>query len=159
MPSKPASGFTLIELMVTLAIVALLGALTVPVLQVAAQRSKEEQLRHALREIRDAIDAYKKAGDEGEIDIPAEASGYPPNLDLLVEGVTRKETRKKGKLYFLRRVPRDPMDERLEVSASATWGKRSFASEAKDPAEGDDVFDVYSLSSKNGLNGTPYSAW
>ena len=159
MQSKRTSGFTLLELMVTLTIVAMLGMLTVPVLQVAVQRGKEEQLRQALREIRNALDAYKKAADEGEIEIPTEASGYPPNLDILAEGVPRRESKKKGKLYFLRRVPRDPMNDRTELTASATWGKRSFASEARDPVEGDDVYDVYSLSSKAGLNGTPYSAW
>jgi general secretion pathway protein G len=156
--SRRLAGFTLLELMVTLAIVAVLGLLTVPVLQISVQRAKEQELRLALREIRAALDAYKRAGDEGEIEVPVDASGYPPSLEVLVDGVARRDANKKGKLYFLRRVPRDPMAD-TELSATATWGKRSYASEANDPHEGVDVYDVYSLSSKPGLNGIPYSAW
>ena len=112
-PSRQ-NGFTLIELVVTLAIVAVLGLLTVPVLQVTRQRIKEQALQHALREIRDALDAYKRAADAGVIDVDIEASGYPATLEVLVDGVPRQENLKKqknvSKLYFLRRIPRDPMD-------------------------------------------------
>lgn len=159
MRSKRHAGFTLIELMVTLVIVAVLGMITVPVVEVTLQRGKERDLRHALREIRDALDAYKRASEEGTIESANDASGYPPNLEMLVEGVPRRDDSKKGKLYFLRRIPRDPVNDQLELSPSATWGKRSFASEASDPHEGDDIFDVYSLSGKTGLNGIPYMAW
>jgi len=159
MRSERNAGFTLIELMVTLVIVAVLGMLTVPVVEVTLQRGKERDLRHALREIRDALDAYKRASEEGAIESVNDASGYPPNLEMLVEGVPRRDDRKKGKLYFLRRIPSDPMNDRPDLSPSATWGKRSFASEASDPHEGEDIFDIYSVSGKTGLNGTPYMAW
>ena len=157
-PSRSA-GFTLLELMVTLAIVAVLGLLTVPVLQISVQRAKEQELRTALHEIRGALDAYKRAAEANDIEVPPEASGYPPNLEMLVSGVPWRDPQKKGKLYLLRRLPRDPMNPQTELSPVATWGQRSYASEASDPQSGADVFDVYSLSNKLGLNGIPYSAW
>ena len=169
---RASEGFTLIELLVTLAIVAVLGAMIVPVVQVGKQREKEQLLMAALREIRGGIDAYKRAGEEGLIEIAPEVSGYPPNLDMLVEGVARRETEDKplkgkgrsakplsGKIYFLRRVPRDPMNDDLGLTPSQTWGKRSFSSESTDPREGEDVYDIYSLSPKRGLNGSLYAAW
>jgi general secretion pathway protein G len=153
------AGFTLIELLVTLAILSVLAVMTVPVAQVTIQRHKEETLRAALREIRQAIDAYKKAGDEGLFDVEADASGYPPNLAVLVDGVVKSQDTQGKKLYFLRRIPRDPMNEQTELSDEATWGKRSFDSEADDPREGNDVYDIYSLSDQEGLNGVPYKKW
>ncbi len=117
------------------------------------QRNKEQDLRVALRELRGAIDAYKRAGDEGRIERPADASGYPPTLAALAEGV--KDRSKKdddSKIYFLRRVPVDPL-------TGEDWGLRSYASSAKDPKEGKDVFDVYSKSDQVGLNGRPYKEW
>lgn len=157
--NKALRGFTLLELLVVLAIVAVLGGLLAPVLQVSVQRSKEQQLRHALQEIRDALDAYKRASEEGTIETAPEGSGYPPSLELLAEGVTPRDPKKKGKMYFLRRVPRDPMNEQRELAAAQTWGKRSYDSEPQAPREGADVYDVFSLSTKVGLDGTPYAAW
>lgn len=152
-------GFTLIELLVTLAILALLGTLVVPVAQVTAQRRDEVELRRALREIRTAIDAYKKASDEGRVAKAAGASGYPPRLELLAEGVRDLRSPKQARIYFLRRLPRDPFNTDPELADAATWGKRSYASEPDEPKEGDDVYDVVSMSDRTGLNGIPYARW
>ncbi|CAB3769689.1 type II secretion system protein [Paraburkholderia humisilvae] len=154
-----ARGFTLIELLVTLAILGLLASMTVPVAQVIRQREREQELRAALHEIRDAIDAYHSASKDGRIQKDAGASDYPPNLDLLVQGVPDQTDPKEHKMFFLRRVPRDPMNNDPQLGNAATWGKRAYASEADDPEDGDDVYDVYSMSSGIGLNGIPYRKW
>jgi general secretion pathway protein G len=152
-------GFTLIELLVTLAILALLGTVVAPVAQMAIQRRHEGELRTALREIRAAIDAYKKAADEGRIVKEAGTTGYPARLELLVEGAVDLRSPKQTKIYFLRRLPREPFAGNPELSAAQTWGKRSYASEADEPKEGDDVYDVFSNSDRIGLNGIPYKRW
>lgn len=156
---KPAHGFTLIELLVTLAIVAVLALFTVNVAEVAVQRASEAELRHALREIRDAIDAYKLASDEGRVLRTAQSSGYPKSLDVLVDGVEDAKDPKKNKIYFLRRIPRNPLDANETAEPAATWGKRAYASEPNAPQEGDDVYDIYVPSEALGLNGVPYKQW
>ena len=101
-------GFTLIELVVTLLIVGLLAAAAVPLVELTVKRNRERELRAALREIRTAIDAYKRASDEGRILKLAQQSGYPPKLALLVEGVPDLRSPERRSIYFLRRLPRDP---------------------------------------------------
>ncbi len=154
-----ARGFTLIELLVTLAILGLLSALVIPTAQVVVQRRQEQDLRESLRDIRHALDAYKQAYDQGRITKTLAASGYPKTLETLVEGVPDLQNPKHAKIYFLRRVPRDPFNPDSSLSDGQTWGKRSYASDADQPREGEDVYDVYSISEKVGLNGVPYKKW
>jgi general secretion pathway protein G len=155
-PWPRGSGFTLIELVITVAIVGVLALLTAPLLEVTAQRHKEAELRLALRQIREAIDAYHQAVLDKKIASPLDASGYPPTLESLVAGVPDITRPDRPAMYFLRKLPRDPMNPDKTLSAAETWGKRSYASPPEAPAPGDDVFDVYSLSEAVGLNGVPY---
>jgi len=156
---KSRCGFTLIEMMVTLAIISVLALLVVPVAQLGVQRTREQQLRDALREIRQAIDAYKRASDDGQLRRDSQSNGYPPSLQSLVDGVGDAKHPGRQKLRFLRRLPRDPMSADPARDAAQTWGLRSYASEASDPKEGVDVYDVYSRSPQIGLNGIAYKAW
>jgi len=150
------AGFTLIELVITVAIVGVLALLAAPLLEVTAQRHKETELHLALRQIREAIDAYHQAVQDKKIESPADASGYPPDLDSLVKGVPDITKPDRPMIYFLRRLPRDPMNPDATLSAAETWGKRSYASPPDAPSPGEDVYDVYSLSDAVGLNGVPY---
>jgi general secretion pathway protein G len=145
-------GFTLVELLIVVAIVALLATVAAPLAELSYQRGKEQELRHALREIRTAIDEYKRAVNEGRVERKADETGYPPTLEVLVAGAKRKDVPTDEKVYFLRRLPRDPI-------SGEEWGVRSYASPADDPRPGKDVYDVYSRSEEVGLNRIPYREW
>lgn len=159
MKAMRARGFTLIELVITLAIIGLLATAAMPLAQLVAKREKEADLRTALRDIRTAIDGYRVAAQTGHIKQELGASGYPPDLKSLYAGVEDVSSEKKVNLYFLRRVPRDPFFPDANVAAEETWGLRSYQSPPEDPQPGEDVFDVYSQSGSKGLNGIPYREW
>jgi general secretion pathway protein G len=152
-------GFSLIELVITVAIVAVLATVALPLNELIVQRAKEQDLRRALRELREAIDAYKQASDEGRILRRPGDSGYPKRLEDLIAGVEDQKSAKKQRIYFLRRLPRDPLAADATLIAADTWGKRSYASPPEAPQEGEDLFDVYSLSAGIALNGRPYREW
>lgn len=156
---KRQSGFSLIELVFTLAIMALLATIVVPLVKLDQQRSKEEDLRLALRELRTAIDHYKRLSDEGRITRKFDETGYPPDLSVLVEGVSDQRDPAGRKIYLLRRLPLDPMNANAEKEQHAGWGLRSYASEPDHPQAGADVYDIYSQSTAVGLNGIPYQKW
>ena len=156
-----AGGFTLIELVVTIAILGLLATVAVPFTQLVQQRHKEAELRDGLRQIRTAIDAYKQAVSEGRLDKDTLApQGYPPDLDVLWKGVTDKTeiVAAKDKIYFLRRLPRDPFAD-AALAPAETWGLRAADSPPDDPRPGRDVFDIYSRSERRALDGTRYKDW
>jgi len=154
-----ACGFSYIELVISVAILALLATVAVPYLEHTVRRKKESELRADLREIRTAIDAYKKAYNEGHIQQVIGESGYPKRLEDLASGVPDIMDPQKKPIRFLRKLPADPMFIGNYQSPTETWGKRSYDSDADAPREGVDVYDVYSLSEEKGLNGTFYRQW
>ena len=154
---RRARGFSMIELMAVLAILAVLAWMAMPLVDLAREREREHELQTALWQIRDAIDAYKRASDAQSASRDPGVSGYPPSLLALAQGVP--DPRAGGRLvYYLRRVPRDPFAP-PELPAEQTWGLRSFASPAEAPAPGADVYDVYSRAAGTGLNGVPFRSW
>ncbi len=153
-----ARGFTLLELMVSLALVALLASLAMPLQELTAKRSQETELRAALRQIREGLDAYKQATVTGQIIVQPGDSGYPKTLALLVSEIKDARSPTAAPLRFLRRIPRDPLaDPGLQPEES--WGQRSYLSTYDQPSPGDDVYDVYSLNLGTGINGIPYRQW
>lgn len=155
---RQSAGFTLVELLITVAILAMLAGGAMSFADVTVKRGQEQELRAALRQIREGIDAYKAAADANRIRKAADESGYPPTLAALTEGVPEAGDTKGRKLYFLRRLPRDPMAD-PSAPPEATWGLRSYESEPGDPRPGRDVFDVHSLSPRISLGGRPYREW
>ncbi len=152
-------GFSYIEVLFTVAIVAVMATVVMPYMEKNLQRQQEQALRDSLRQIRTAIDAYKLAAEQGQITMEADASGYPPNLDVLVEGVVDTSDPVKSRLYFLRRLPRDPFFPDKTIPTTQSWGLRSYDSPPDNPQPGKDVFDVFSRSDSVGLNGVPYREW
>lgn len=153
-----ATGFSLIELMVSLALIALFATLALPMHELTVRRGQETELRDSLRQIRDALDAYRQAGEEGRIPREVGASGYPRALDQLVVGVRDVRNPAAAPIHFLRRIPRDPFAD-PGIKAQDSWGLRSYLSSHDQPRRGDDVYDVYSLSPDTGINGVPYRQW
>lgn len=152
-----ADGYTFVEILVVAVIVMILASAALPLGKVTMQRQREVELRRALREMRTAIDRYKDAADLQQIanfDLEPDDMGYPPDLDTLVEGVTRAGDATNTKLRFLRRIPVDPMTKEAE------WGMRSYQDRPDSSTwGGQNVFDVYSKASGTALDGTEYTEW
>lgn len=157
--ARQSAGFTFIELMLTLALLAVMATIAMPMVQIAHQRKQEQALTESLREIRQAIDAYRRAADQGRISVRAGDSGYPPTLQVLVEGAPDERSASRQRIFFLRRLPCDPLARDLTISPEDTWGQRSYESPPDDPREGKDVFDVFSRAVGKGLNAIPYRQW
>ena len=154
--NKPAltKGFTLIEMMAVMAVLSVLLLAVWPLADLNAERERERELKRALWEIRDAIDAYKRMADLGAIQ--GSASGFPASLPTLVTGVVDHRTG--ATIYFLRRLPRDPFAD-ITLPAAQTWGLRSYQSSAHNPQPGIDVYDVFSKSDLTALDDTPVGQW
>jgi general secretion pathway protein G len=149
-------GFSLIELLVVMAVLGVLAAAVMPLVEVTQQRERERELKRALWDIRDAIDAHKRSADTGQI--ARVGDGYPASLDVLVQGVPRATGA--GKVYFLRRIPVDPFAPAAAAEGAAkAWRLRSYASDPDRPQAGADVYDVHSSSERMGLNGVPLRQW
>jgi general secretion pathway protein G len=147
---RSQTGLSLVELIVTVAILAILAAAAVPLAHFRAQREKERELRYDLWQMRDAIDKYKDAADQNKFQIKLDSQGYPPDIDTLVNGVDVQGK----KLKFLRRIPVDPM------TGKAEWGMRSMQDDSNsDSWGGQNVFDVYSKSQRSAIDGTKYADW
>lgn len=153
------AGFTLIELVVTVALVGLLALVSVPLFEITSTRLREQELRAALREIRTALDAYRVAAESGVVAKGAADSGYPPSLEALTQGVESPKSPTGGRVVFLRRVPRDPFAPEPSLAPAQQWATRSYGSPANDPQPGSDVYDVASRSRRIGLNGVAYKEW
>jgi general secretion pathway protein G len=148
--SNPQAGLTLVELIITVAIVAILAGAAIPIARFQVKRTKERELRRDLWEMRDAIDHYKDAADRGAFQTKADSFNYPPDLDTLVNGVDVQDK----KVKFLRHIPNDPM------TGKPDWGLRSNQDDAdSDSFGGQNVFDVHSKSTDTALDGTKYNTW
>tara|TARA_B100000029_G_scaffold392018_2_gene388986 strand:+ start:1502 stop:1999 length:498 start_codon:yes stop_codon:yes gene_type:complete len=156
-PYLKSRGYSFVELLVVSAILLILASAIAPLSSITMQRQRESELRRSLRELRTAIDDYKDAVDLGLIagtDIDPSNAGYPPNLDVLVEGVETTDEDNGGRLRFLRRIPIDPMTKTME------WGLRSYQDDPDSTLwGGDNIYDVYTTSRGAALDGTFYREW
>ena len=166
--AKKERGFSYVEMVFAVAMLALLAAVATPYLEKNIQRKKESELKQSLRDIRTAIDDYKDAADAGKFFKRVGDTGYPHRLQDLVDGVEDITDANKKKLRFLRQIPADPMvsatvsaisQTNRSVNPADTWGKRSYDSDADSPSEGEDVYDIYSTSVEIGNNGVAYAKW
>ncbi|GCL63463.1 prepilin-type N-terminal cleavage/methylation domain-containing protein [Pseudaquabacterium pictum] len=158
-PPRPRPrGFTLIELVVALALLGLLAMTALPLAELTRQRSQETELRRALRDLRGALDAWRAAVEAGQIARAPGQSPWPPDLQVLVDGVADQRSPGGGRLVFLRRLPRDPFADPT-LPAEATWRLRASDSPAADPRPGRDVFDVRSSSPRVAIDGSLYASW
>jgi general secretion pathway protein G len=158
-PTIPSKGFTLIEMLVVLAMLGVLAVLSLPMVDIVVQRDREQQLRRALWVLRDAIDDYKLARESGALPRAAGVSLYPPTLQALTQLHTDARPQAQGRpLRFLRDIPRDPFAD-AKLAAADTWVLRSFLSEASNPKPGADVYDVHSSSNGKALDGTWLKDW
>lgn len=145
-------GFTLAELAMVCALIAILAAVALPTGRFMVRREQEAELRLALRQMRNAIDEHKRLADQGMIQIELGTEGYPKELEVLVEGVTIVGQTIKRRL--LRRIPVDPM------TGKAEWGMRSYQDDTDSWSwGGENVYDVYSLSEATALDGSKYKDW
>ena len=154
---RSSDGYSFIELLVVTTIVLILASAVQPLARVTIQRQKESELRRALRDMRDAIDKFKDAADQGMIpttELKAGSEGYPPDLDTLVDGVSVANDASGRKLKFLRRIPIDP------TTGDAKWGLRAYQDKPDTTSwGGQNVFDVRSLSGGTALDGSKYKDW
>ncbi|MBN2135099.1 MAG: type II secretion system protein [Acidobacteria bacterium] len=147
------AGLTVAELMIAAVILSILAVAVIPVARMTVKRTKEIELQRALRIMRDAIDKYKDLVDEGKIESKLDEMGYPPNLEILVEGIPLKEDTQK-KIKILRRIPKNPFTGERE------WGFRSLQDDYDSTSWGEEnVFDVYSLYNSTALDGSEYKDW
>ena len=154
MRAKSQKGLTLLEVLITIAVLLILAMATIPVARTAIKRQREFELRTSLRRMRNAIDQYKKYADQGLIKKEGlQGEGYPPDLETLVEGMSIVGAIDK-KVRFLRRIPKDPMTH------SDEWGLRSLQDDHDSTSwGGQNVFDVYTQSEAVALDGTEYNTW
>lgn len=152
-------GLTLIELVIVVAIIGILASAVAPLANLSKKRAKEFELKRSLRILRSGIDKYKKAYDNKNIDNEIGRSGYPESFLELIEGVRDIKDPNGRMIYFLRRLPRDPMSTNEFIPPEETWEIRAYDNEPDDFSGGEDIYDIRSSSDNIALNGTAYKEW